>query len=1010
MADGGELSLIDKNISSLFEIPLNPSVRSLNLHCNGLSKIEGLLTAWYIRHLDLSSNKISCIEGLESLTSLQTLNLSCNLISKVEGLHGLVSLKRLNLSYNQISDLTGFLYLHGNEYKLKHLYLQCNRVNSMSQLLQCMRGLQSLRSVTLNLEGSRNPVCDTPGYREIILQSLPQLSALDGMDRHGNRVYSSDENALDILGLEDFADFLLSDVSVNNEKVLTRFHQRADHAKINQPTNIVEGKASSPNSPKRLLDAGNLLRIKKLENQVSQLIQLAPSSPSSTSTPTLTSMEKAKRDTDLTTESERDSGKEDNRKGASLRSRIPTHHKGLLTSRKQSTRDLRSQRSNSNLGAAITKSRSLACSGKKVDPPKKSQHVQTAPPSNTEGKHAAGAKDGKISMHTEEETYRAIIEERDQERERRWKAEQALKKLTEQLQNLQTQASEEKNLQNLALHTTDRLKELLLKERANCVKLQQRVEELERSLHSAQDELVQARSQEQQQQSVLHRLQDTATQNETLWAQQQAEETKRIQELENQVAALRREIEILRALAQQRKDKLHQLHELLASREQSHRKELESWIHPKGPEFHEAVAQAAAVSEQHHSQQLADLQEKLTEARQRYTDLEDEFRMALTIEAARFAEVKEGFNLQAAELTDCKAALAMSRQKEQQSATLVQELTSMVKEQKTRIAELIKSKREAVTDLKARVRTLEATVEDDKHRRLQLELLKQEKFKLLSELATQESVIDGLRAERKIWGQELAQQGASLAQDRGRLEARIEVLSTEVQTLRKQNESDNKTLKIKAKIVEDNTETIRKLKEGLQERDEQTRHLREESVQAQRRFQAQLEEETVHLGELREQVEQLIARKEELKQQLEDKEAELGEVKKEHSVMKRKWKDKAELLTQLEFQVKRMKESFDSKEKLLADEREKAVQAHKAALEKLRCVDNAFQRQMEAVQASHQAELLQLASDKQKEIELANHRVVQVEEEMRQLLEETKHKKRTMEEKMRCLSSVLKEF
>ncbi|KPP59665.1 leucine-rich repeat and coiled-coil domain-containing protein 1-like [Scleropages formosus] len=900
----------------MFEIPLNPSVRSLNLHCNGLSKIEGLLTAWYIRHLDLSSNKISCIEGLESLTSLQTLNLSCNLISKVEGLHGLVSLKRLNLSYNQIS----FLYLHGNEYKLKHLYLQCNRVNSMSQLLQCMRGLQSLRSVTLNLEGSRNPVCDTPGYREIILQSLPQLSALDGMDRHGNRVHSSDENALDILGLEDFADFLLSDVSVNNEKVLTRFHQRADHAKINQPTNIVEGKASSPNSPKRLLDAGNLLRIKKLENQVSQLIQLAPSSPSSTSTPTLTSMEKAKRDTDLTTESERDSGKEDNRKGASLRSRIPTHHKGLLTSRKQSTRDLRSQRSN-----RYELDFTIHFSSLKVDPPKKSQHVQTAPPSNTEGKHAAGAKDGKISMHTEEETYRAIIEERDQERERRWKAEQALKKLTEQLQNLQTQASEEKNLQNLALHTTDRLKELLLKERANCVKLQQRVEELERSLHSAQDELVQARSQEQQQQSVLHRLQDTATQNETLWAQQQAEETKRIQELENQVAALRREIEILRALAQQRKDKLHQLHELLASREQSHRKELESWIHPKGPEFHEAVAQAAAVSEQHHSQQLADLQEKLTEARQRYTDLEDEFRMALTIEAARFAEVKEGFNLQAAELTDCKAALAMSRQKEQQSATLVQELTSMVKEQKTRIAELIKSKREAVTDLKARVRTLEATVEDDKHRRLQLELLKQEKFKLLSELATQESVIDGLRAERKIWGQELAQQGASLAQDRGRLEARIEVLSTEVQTLRKQNESDNKTLKIKAKIVEDNTETIRKLKEAGVYRSGMNRL----AISERRVYKPSGGSRRSLKKRLYTWVEQLIARKEELKQQLEDKEAELGEVKKEHSVMKRKWKDKAELLTQLEFQVKRMKESFDSKEKLLADEREKAVQAHK---------------------------------------------------------------------------------
>ncbi len=50
----------------------------------------------------------------------------------------------------------------------------------------------------------------------------------------------------------------------------------------------------------------------------------------------------------------------------------------------------------------------------------------------------------------------AIVEERDQERERRWKAEQATKRLSEQVKNLQTRASEEKDLQSLALHTTDR--------------------------------------------------------------------------------------------------------------------------------------------------------------------------------------------------------------------------------------------------------------------------------------------------------------------------------------------------------------------------------------------------------------------------------------------------------------------------------------------------------------------------------------------------------------------------
>lgn len=50
-----------------------------------------------------------------------------------------------------------------------------------------------------------------------------------------------------------------------------------------------------------------------------------------------------------------------------------------------------------------------------------------------------------------------IVEERDQERERRWKAEQAVRKLTEDLKCLQTKVSEEKDLQSMALHTTDRL-------------------------------------------------------------------------------------------------------------------------------------------------------------------------------------------------------------------------------------------------------------------------------------------------------------------------------------------------------------------------------------------------------------------------------------------------------------------------------------------------------------------------------------------------------------------------
>ncbi len=44
-------------------------------------------------------------------------------------------------------------------------------------------------------------------------------------------------------------------------------------------------------------------------------------------------------------------------------------------------------------------------------------------------------------------------------------------------------------------------------------------------------------------------------------------------------------------------------------------------------------------------------------------------------------------------------------------------------------------------------------------------------------------------------------------------------------------------------------------------------------------------------------------------------------------------------------------------------------------MEKLRCVDDAFRRQLESCQAAHQAELLRLANEKQKQIEQANQKV-----------------------------------
>ncbi|XP_030629166.1 leucine-rich repeat and coiled-coil domain-containing protein 1 [Chanos chanos] len=1017
MADR-ELCLIDKDISSLLEVPLNSRVTSLNLHCNQIKKIEGLTTAWHIRHLDLSSNHISHIEGLGCLSSLRTLNLSCNLITRVEGLNGLVNLTRLNLSYNKINDLTGLLYLHGPGYKLKQLHLQSNHVDSMNHMLQCMVGLQNLRNVTLYTDDVGNPVCAAQGYREIVLQSLKQITTLDGVGRLGNPVPSEEDDPVDVPGLEDFLEFLVSSdaepvsfyvksdaplTTPRIDEVLTQFRQRTEALAETGGPVISERLQPDPDRRSSALNhQNNELRIEKLEQQVSQLFHKASGEDrSNLNVKSSSAVRKAKRDTDLTSESENDSGKEN-------------QHRATTPARPRSSVGKKPTRLPKGKPKSDSESEDRKWRGSKaVVNPQRRTAAQRAGSTQDVGASKKGVKTSKAKRsanQTEEDTYRAIVEERDQERERRWKAEQAVKRLTDQVKSLQTRASEEKELQSMALHTTDRLKEVLLKERSDHRELQSRVEELEERWRTAAEQLEQAQIREDQHKRALRSLEDAASRGEALRAQQQAEEMKRNQELEKKAAALKRETEILRASLRQHKDKLQQLHELLAAREQDHRKELELRLVPGGPEFREAVAREVEVVEQKHAERLAVMEQKIADSQKQYADLEDEFRMALTIEASRLSEVKEGFDQVSAELTQVKVLLTQSQQRERQSGSLVQELTTMVKEQKIRITELIKAKRESVSELKARIQSLEAGAEENKHLGLQVELLRKDKSRLLSQLTAQESVVDGLRAERKIWGQELAQQGASLAQDRGRLEARIEVLSTELETQKKQNERDNDALRIKAKIVDDQTETIRKLKEALQERDEQIRKLREENLQAQRQFQQQLEEETAPLLELRDRVEQLTLRKEELKEQLQDKETELDEIKEAYRASNKKWQDKADLLTKLESQVKRMKEGFDTREKALVEERDKASKAHKAAVEKLHAVDDAFRKQLESLQVSHQAELLSLASEKERQIELANQRVLEVEDEMRQLLLEMENNKRTMEEKMRRLTNVLREF
>ncbi|XP_023558971.1 leucine-rich repeat and coiled-coil domain-containing protein 1 isoform X2 [Octodon degus] len=971
----GDVCFMDKGLQSISELSLHSTLHAINLHCNNISKIKAIDHVWNLRHLDLSSNQISQIEGLSTLTKLCTLNLSCNLITRIEGLEALINLTRLNLSYNHINDLSGLMPLHGLKYKLRYIDLHSNCIDSIHHLLQCMVGLHFLTNLILEKDGEGNPVCHAPGYREIILQTLPQLRILDCKNIFGEPVNLEDVNSSHLQCLEGLLDNLASSDS---------------------PLNISEDEIVE-NVPVVTLPIGELSSMEKFESTPVDTVLTSFLSTSNSLIDTVPEKDLGpKRETDITSESDYGNRKECNRK-VPKRSKIPYYARTMQSIKHHN-------KNNSAFGS---------CNRKMKQPYFKDLYIRSSLAKCNVLQDSEDQKTEIIKVNqsgSEDNTYRSLVEQLDQEREMRWKAELTEKKLMDYIDELHKQASEKKDIHSLALLTTDRLKEVIFKERNAKAQLEVMVHKLQNEIKKLTIELMKARDQQEDHIRHLRTLEKALEKMERQKGQQQTAQIRLLQEVELKAAAADREINLLRTSLHQEKEQVQQLHELLALKEQEHRKELETREFFSEAEFQDALAKEVAKEERKHDQEKKEYQEKIDVLNQQYLDLEHEFRIALTVEARRFKDVKEGFENVATELAKSKHALVWAQRKENESSSLIKDLTCMVKEQKSKLAEVSKMKRETATNLQNQINTLEILIEDDKEKSIQIELLKHEKDQLLSELAAKESLIYGLRTERKVWGHELAQQGSCLAQNRGKLEAQIESLCRENESLRKAKENESDTLRIKCKIIEDQTETIRKLKDCLQEKDEQIKLLQEKITEIEKCAQEQLDEKCLQLDNIIEKLEKHNERKEKMKQQLKAKELELEEIRKAYSTLNQKWHDKGELLSHLETQVKEVKEKFENKERKLKAERDKSIEIQKDAVEKLHSMDDAFKKQVDAIIEAHQAEIVQLASEKQKCIDSANLKVHRVEEEMRELLEETCKNKKAMEEKIKQLACALNEI
>jgi len=142
-----------------------------------IKAVSGEFDTESVYKLSLCRMNIRKIENLHLCPNLTDLNLTGNEIVKVEGLDSCSTLRKLTLTTNNLA----FLDNIGEVKTLESLFLQENKIANSSEISKLAQ-LSSLKTLYFrNIDGTqKNPVCDHPSYRTVIIRTLPSLTNLDG--------------------------------------------------------------------------------------------------------------------------------------------------------------------------------------------------------------------------------------------------------------------------------------------------------------------------------------------------------------------------------------------------------------------------------------------------------------------------------------------------------------------------------------------------------------------------------------------------------------------------------------------------------------------------------------------------------------------------------------------------------------------------------------------------------------------------------------------------------------
>ncbi|XP_078490148.1 leucine-rich repeat and coiled-coil domain-containing protein 1 [Ciona intestinalis] len=937
---------IDENLETVSQLNIGANVKSLSLHSNRIKQLDGLQNALQLKSLDVSSNQLVCMTGLAHLFNLRSLNLSCNSISSicVDGLRNLVE---LNLSYNKIVILDCFNQFKVPGSSLQVLLLHGNSISNLEAVIQNLKGVLSLKHLVFKLDGddAGNPVCQEPGYRARMLNELPQLTSLDHIDRNGcSSIYD-----VPVFVFNSDAEYLLQ----SSETSMTEIPDTIDVVEkpsYIQPTTTTLNQSSvvSPQCDELPTPRINQILKKRKSSKISEM-------PSPIQQPCSSD------DTQVNGMEQREDSEVSNKENVS---KIP----------------LKIPQIQDKVQSPATKKPS------KHSVRKRFTHVQHKPvvPQRT----------------NEKQTFMHLIKELENEREQRWKAEQASGKLASAVREMNSAQIEAKSLQNLAAQTTERLKQMLLHQKETNQQLKDNNEELKEESEALNVKLDAAHATVEEQKNVIRVHQKSLSKLKGDLATVTKTQIKKLQVMQMKVHEITKESEAKHVVNKQLEQNIKELQTMMIAKDESMRKAMSNKISIDSAEFQHIVAQRVAQDEEKHQINMERMDEKMRTLQQEYFQLENEFREALHIEADRYNEVSNKYKVVKLNADKYQQVYQASCENEEKSKRLISQMTTIIKQQKVKIDEMLKSKSEINIQYQSQFKSLEASLEAERKQVSQLKQTNQDRSRLLSQNVALQSLVDGLREERKVWGEELAHQGSSLAQDRGRLEMKIESLNAEISSLRKNNERDLDLLRIKTKVVDDQTDTIVKMKEALVQKDNEVRAKLDENLQHLHELEQQVDDLTQDNVALKEQNDHLVNRKMQLKAEINEQTQELTTLKDEHRRLKAKWSDKGELLTKLEVQVKNINVAAREREMKLTQENQDTLEAKRLLEDRIARMDSTFQEQLDTIRVSHEQQINTIQQQHQLELDRCNKKVHSAEEEMREILRDAENQKKNMQMKL----------